>query len=125
MGQSFPREALEIIIADGMATDSTRAVIAEFQATHPDLRLKVVDNLKRNIPAAVNAGIRAAEGELLLRLDAHSVPHAEYIARCYDALMQNVADVVGGVWDIQALENTWIARSVAAAAAHPLAVGDA
>ncbi|HOG77804.1 MAG TPA: glycosyltransferase family 2 protein [Anaerolineaceae bacterium] len=125
MGQSFPQEALEIIIADGMSTDSTRAVIAEFQATHPDLRLKVVDNLKRNIPAAVNAGIRAAEGELLLRLDAHSVPHAEYIARCYDALMQNVADVVGGVWDIQAQENTWIARSIAAAAAHPLAVGDA
>ncbi|NMD28018.1 MAG: glycosyltransferase family 2 protein, partial [Chloroflexi bacterium] len=125
MGQSFPQEALEIIIADGMSTDSTRAVIAEFQATHPDLRLRVVDNPKRNIPAAVNAGIREAEGELLLRLDAHSVPHEEYIERCHAALMEGLADVVGGVWEIQPQENTWAARSIASAAAHPLAVGDA
>jgi glycosyltransferase involved in cell wall biosynthesis len=125
MKQSFPREALEVIIADGMSTDGTRAVIADFQTSHPDLRLRVTDNPKRNIPAAVNAGIRAAEGELLLRLDAHSVPHEEYIERCYSALMQGIADVVGGVWDIQPQENTWIARAIAAAAAHPLAVGDA
>lgn len=125
MLQSFPREALEIIIADGMSEDGTRDVIARFQAAHPDLRLKVVDNPKRNIPAAVNAGIRAAEGDVLLRLDAHSVPHQEYIERCYDALMQGVADNVGGVWDIQPQENTWIARAIAAAAGHPLAVGDA
>jgi glycosyltransferase involved in cell wall biosynthesis len=123
--QSFPREALEVIIADGMSTDRTRDVIADFQASHPDLRLRVTDNPKRNIPAAVNAGIRAAEGELLLRLDAHSVPHEEYIERCYAALIQGKADVVGGVWDIQAQEETWIARAIAAAAAHPLAVGDA
>lgn len=125
MKQSFPREALEVIIADGMSSDGTRAVIADFQASHPDLRLRVTDNPKRNIPSAVNAGIRAAEGELLLRLDAHSVPHEEYIERCYAALTQGVADVVGGVWDIQPQENTWIARAIAAAAAHPLAVGDA
>lgn len=123
--QSFPREAMEVIIADGMSTDRTRDVIADFQASHPDLRLRVTDNPKRNIPAAVNAGIRSAEGELLLRLDAHSMPHEEYIERCYAALMQGTADVVGGVWDIQAQEETWIARAIAAAAAHPLAVGDA
>ncbi len=125
MKQSFPSEALEIIIADGMSNDRTRAVIAEFQASHSDLRLRVVDNPKRNIPAAVNAGIREAEGELLLRLDAHSVPHEEYIERCHAALMEGIADVVGGVWEIQPQENTWAARSIAAAAAHPLAVGDA
>jgi len=125
IAQSFPREALEVVIADGMSVDNTRAVIAEFQAEHPDFRIKVLDNPKRNIPAAVNTGIRAAEAEVLLRLDAHSVPNEDYIERCYAALTQGLADVVGGVWDIRAQEDTWIARSIAAAAAHPLAVGDA
>jgi glycosyltransferase involved in cell wall biosynthesis len=39
MKQSFPREALEGIIADGMSTDGTRAGHRGLQTSHPDLRL--------------------------------------------------------------------------------------
>jgi len=40
-------------------------------------------------------------------------------------LEQHLGDNVGGVWKIVPSADTWIARSIAAAASHPLGVGDA
>lgn len=123
--QKFPRERLEVVIADGMSEDSTRQKIAEYQAKHPDLAIKVVDNPKRIIPAALNRAIEASNGEFIIRLDAHSIPSENYIARSVEGLEANLAENVGGVWDIAPQNNTRMARAIAAAAGHPLAVGGA
>ena len=123
--QTYPRELLQVVIADGFSEDRTREEINAFSAAHPDLTLLVVDNPQRIIPAGLNAAIRAATGDVIVRMDAHSIPRADYIARCVDALMSDVAQNVGGVWDIQPGNDSWIARSIAAAAGNPLAVGDA
>lgn len=124
-GQTFPLEELEVIIADGMSTDRTRQKIADFQREHPSLKLRIVDNPLRMIPSALNRAIEAAVGRYMVRLDAHSVPASDYIERCVDALDQGIGENVGGVWKIRAREGHWMARSIAAAAAHPLGVGDA
>jgi len=73
----------------------------------------------------MNVGIKASRGEIILRMDAHSIPQPDYVARCVEALQAGQAENVGGVWDIQPQNGSWIARSIAGAAAHPLAVGDA
>jgi hypothetical protein len=62
---------------------------------------------------------------VIVRLDAHSVPAADYIERCVAALEAGTGENVGGVWRIEPGAGTWAARSIAAAAAHPLGVGDA
>lgn len=123
--QTYPIEQIEVIIADGMSTDKTRQTIELFVADHPDLAVKVIENPDRVIPKALNRAIEHANGEIILRLDAHSVPYEDYIQRCVDALEKKLGDNVGGMWEIEAGENTWIARSIAVAAAHPLGVGDA
>lgn len=123
--QTYPKEDLEIIIADGMSSDGTRQVIADFQAEHPELRIRVIDNLRRNIPAGLNAALREAQGEIIIRLDAHSMPYPDYIARCVAALQNGLGDNVGGRWEIRPGGENWQARAIAAAAAHPLGVGDA
>ena len=41
------------------------------------------------------------------------------------ALEEGRGDNVGGVWEIRPGADTWIAKSIAVAAAHPLGVGDA
>ena len=124
-GQTYPRELLQVVIADGFSEDRTREKIADFKTSHPDLDVLVVDNPQRIIPAGLNAAIRASGGSILVRMDAHSIPNPDYVALCVDALERNVAQNVGGVWDIQPGTDTWIARSIAAAAGNPLAVGDA
>ena len=123
--QTFPRADMEVIISDGMSMDGTRAVIAVFQKDFPDLDVRVVENTQRSIPAAVNRAIEASRGEYLVRLDAHSKPYPDYVSNCVMAHEKNRGDNVGGIWEIQPGANTWIAESIAVAAAHPLGVGDA
>ena len=123
--QIYPRAQMELVISDGLSTDRTRAVIAEFQKEHADLTVRVVDNSARTIPSGLNQAIRESRGEIIVRLDAHSMPIPEYVERCVSALEAGKGENVGGVWDIRAGADTWIAESISFAAAHPLGVGDA
>lgn len=125
LAQTYPLDQLEVIIADGRSTDGTRDVITAFQSEHPRLALRVVDNDKGTIPAGLNTALAAASGRFVARLDAHSMPFPEYIARCVQALEEGRGANVGGVWEVRPGAQTWIAESIAVAAAHPLGVGDA
>ena len=123
--QTFPRKEMEVIISDGLSTDRTRQEIEAFCEAHPDLKVRVVDNPQRVIPAGLNRAIEAASGEIIIRLDAHSIPYPDYVARCVDDLQAGLGDNIGGIWEIQPGDQSWQARSIASAAAHPLGVGDA
>jgi succinoglycan biosynthesis protein ExoA len=123
--QTYARSELEVVIADGSSTDATRSVIQDWGNAHPDLAIRVVDNPQKVIPAALNVALRAACGEIIVRLDAHSMPAPDYVTRSVEALLAGCGDNVGGVWLIQPGAANWVARSIAAAAAHPLGVGGA
>ena len=123
--QTFSQLNSEVIIADGMSTDQTRQKIAAFQSLHPAMVIRMVDNPRRNIPAALNSALRAATGDFIVRLDAHSEPAPDYIERCLEDLQNGKGEIVGGIWMIRPSGSGWVARSIAAAAAHPIGVGDA
>jgi len=123
--QTYPGELIEVVISDAMSTDNTRKAITDYQKNNKSLKIKVIDNPARTIPAAVNGAVDAAKGDYIVRLDAHSIPCATYIESSIKALLQGKGENVGGVWNIQASDPTWIAESIAAAASHPLGVGDA
>ena len=125
LAQTYPRAQMELIISDGMSTDGTRAMIVAFQNEHADLTVRVVENSARTISSGLNQAIRESRGEIIVRLDAHSMPIPEYVERCVAAHESGKGDNVGGVWEIRAGADTWIAESISFAAAHPLGVGDA
>ena len=123
--QTYPRDRVEVVIADGMSTDGTRSVIDEFKLTHPDLEIKVVENSLRVIPSGLNRAIEASTGTYIVRMDAHSIPCSDYIQNCIHGLENNLGDNIGGTWKIQPSADTWIAKSIAFAASHPIGAGDA
>ncbi|MDX9991993.1 MAG: glycosyltransferase family 2 protein [Anaerolineales bacterium] len=125
LAQTYPLEQMDVTIADGLSQDRTRLVIAEFQRQHPLLRIQVIDNNAKNIPAALNRAIEASTGEMIVRLDAHSAPYPGYVEQSVAALLSGTAENVGGVWEIRPGAEGWLAESIAVAAAHPLGVGDA
>jgi glycosyltransferase involved in cell wall biosynthesis len=123
--QTFLLSEMEVVIADGGSTDGTRAAINAWRVQYPDLRVNLVENPHGTIPAALNTALRASQGEIIVRLDAHSKPHPEYVQRSVKSLQEGLAQNVGGAWDIRPGAESWIAQCIAAAAAHPIGVGDA
>jgi len=116
---------IEVIIADGMSDDGTRDAIQDYASKHLEMTIHLLDNPQRIIPAALNAAIDAAEGDVIIRLDAHSAPKPDYVERCLAVLEETGVANAGGVWEIQPGAETWMARAIAVAASHPLGAGDA
>ncbi|HYG10213.1 MAG TPA: glycosyltransferase family 2 protein [Pyrinomonadaceae bacterium] len=116
----------EIIVVDGRSTDATRERVADFKRAYPSLHVRLVDNPARNIPAGVNLGINDARGDVIVRMDAHSIPSANYVRRCVEQLegAENVS-VVGMPWRIRPGAETRAGRAIALAVAHPFGIGDA
>ena len=123
--QDYPRTKIEVVIADAFSEDNTREKIREFSELHQDLKVCVVDNPKRTIPAAVNIAVENAMGEFIVRMDAHSAPNREYIRHSVELLKSGKAQNVGGTWEIKPGSTTCMAKAIARAASHPLGAGDA
>ena len=125
LANQYDRERYEIIVVDGNSTDRTRQVVNEFARSNPDLRVRIVHNPARHIPTALNLGIAAAVGEVIVRMDAHSVPSDGYVRRCVEHLSSSTVSVVGMPWHIKSGADSAVARSIALAVAHPFGIGDA
>src|SRR5208282_5579435 len=95
LANDFPKEELEILVVDGMSEDGTREIVTEYAQRYPFIRL--IDNPHRVTPYALNIGIAASRGEIVMRIDAHAVYSAEYVRRCVEALKLYGADNVGGM----------------------------
>lgn len=85
---------LEILIADGMSDDGTRAILDQYQRICPQLR--VIENRAKIASTGLNAAIRAAKGEVIIRMDAHTEYAPDYIRNCVQLLEETGADNVGG-----------------------------
>jgi glycosyltransferase involved in cell wall biosynthesis len=122
LANDFPQDRLEILVADGMSDDETRPIVEEFCRKHPFVRL--IDNPKKITSAALNAGIAAARGDVIMRMDAHVDYPTHYISRLVHWLETSGADVVGGLCRTCPANETALARAIAVGMSHPLGVGN-
>jgi glycosyltransferase involved in cell wall biosynthesis len=117
--QDYPA-IVEVLVVDGMSDDATREVVGEFSARDP--RFKLLDNPGLIVPTAMNVGIRAATGAIIVRVDGHTRIGPDYVRRCVAALRASSASCAGGRMD--AVGVTFIGRVVAAATSGPFGVGN-
>jgi len=122
IAQDFPKEDLEVIFADGMSTDRTRAIVEGYMAKYPWIR--IIDNNKRVVPYALNAAIKASSGDMVMRLDAHAAYPANYFSAIYDAHQRINADNIGAVCKTDVLNKTSKALAIREVLSHPLGVGN-
>jgi succinoglycan biosynthesis protein ExoA len=94
LSQDMAGLSWEAIIADGMSDDGTRDVLEEYGARYPQLRL--VANPGRIVSTGLNAAIRAARGEIIIRIDVHTSYAPTYCRLCVETLERTGADNVGG-----------------------------
>jgi succinoglycan biosynthesis protein ExoA len=111
LSQDMAGISWEAIIADGMSDDGTPEVLEKYGARYPPLRF--VPNPGRIVSTGLNAAIRAARGEIIIRMDAHTSYAPNYCRLCVETLERTGADNVGGPARTQAVGVR--ARAVAAA----------
>src|SRR5262249_9758817 len=75
-------------------------------------------------PAAMNIGIRAANGDIIIRADGHNFYPESYIETCVKYLNRTGADNVGGPWITVPANDNFGARLVAAILINPFVVGN-
>ena len=122
LATTYPVDRLEVLIVDGMSADRTRSIVAAYAKRHPAVRL--IDNPAHITPAGLNAGIRAARGDVIVRMDAHVVYPPDYIARSVAAQQETGADNVGPVIVTRPADGHAVARAIAVALSHPFGVGN-
>jgi succinoglycan biosynthesis protein ExoA len=119
--QDYPRDRIEILVADGRSTDRTRDLLAALSAA--DSRIRVIDNPDRLQSAGLNRLIRAARGEVVVRMDVHCEYASTYVRTCVEKLAATGADNVGGAQRAKA--KTAFQRALCAALRSPVGVGGA
>ncbi len=113
--QDFEGE-LEFIVADGESTDGSAELLRAAAERH-GLDVRVIDNPDRWVSHGLNAAVRAATGDLVVRIDCHSRYPSDYVRRCVNAAAETGADNVGGV--LVAKGRTPTQRAAACAMSSP------
>ena len=121
LAQDYPQEFTEVLIVDGMSTDRTREIVKSYQERHANIRL--VDNPGRIAPTALNTALRAASGEIIIRVDGHCEIAPDYVSRCVQHLSEEQVDCVGG--PIHTIGETYVAQTIALAMSSAFGVGGA
>lgn len=119
--QDYPRERIEILVADGRSTDRTRAILAQLSAADP--RIKLIDNPDRLQAAGLGYAVKAARGDIIVRMDVHCEYAPDYVRKCVEVLDRTGADNVGGAQRAKA--KTRFQQALCAALGSPLGVGGA
>lgn len=121
LAQDYPRDRMEILFVDGMSADRTREILDAFQAKYAFIRM--FDNPGRTAPYALNIGIGVSQGEVVMRVDAHSAYPPDYVSRLAESLIRLGADNVGGLWNTLPAADTPVCRAIAVASSHVFGVG--
>ncbi|HEU0041787.1 MAG TPA: glycosyltransferase family 2 protein [Jiangellaceae bacterium] len=94
LAQEYPGD-LELILAIGPSTDRTAQIAAEL--AEADSRVRLVANPAGRTPAGLNAALKAAGHDIIVRVDGHGVLSDAYIQTAVEALETTGAANVGGV----------------------------
>lgn len=118
--QTFPLERMEWIFVDGCSTDKTVEIIETYIAKN-EYPIVLLKNEKRKTPFALNLAIERAQGDYIIRLDAHASFNSDYIEKCVYYLEHTDADNVGGVAETTA--NGYVGGAIAQMLSTKFGVG--
>lgn len=122
INQDYPKDQMEVFFIDGNSNDNTKDIIQTYSDKYSYIHL--LNNPKRIVPVALNLGIKASKGDVIIRLDGHCLYPSDYISILVKYLFELNADNVGGVWNTLPAKNNSVCRSIALASSHKFGVGN-
>ena len=120
LAQDYPRDRIEVIVADGQSTDGTRDILGGFSGRCS--YIQIVENPARIVSTGLNAGIKVARGSILVRVDGHCEIAPDYVNQCVAHLLQHDIAGVGG--PMKTIGETYCAEAIAVGMSSRFGVGD-
>lgn len=117
----YPTDRLEVLILDGRSTDRSVAIAEGFRPRLPGLR--VIDNPARIQSAGFNLALGQATGDIIVRMDAHTLYAPDYVSQCVRLLQDTEAANVGGPQ--RSVGENPLTTAIAFAVSSRFAAGDA
>ena len=94
LAQDYPSDCFEVLVVDGASSDGSDALIERY--AQRDRRVRLLRNPRRIVPTALNIAIRAAAGDIIMRVDGHTHIAPDYLRIGVETLQRTGADNVGG-----------------------------
>lgn len=113
---------MEILVADGMSTDDTRKIINDYALQNPQRNIQILDNPGKIVPTGMNIALRQSKGEIIIRVDGHTLIAPDYVRQCVETLQRANADNVGG--KMNAIGSNPFGKAVALATSTPFGIGN-
>jgi glycosyltransferase involved in cell wall biosynthesis len=120
--QDYPKGLMEVLVIDGMSNDRSRQILDEMGVQYPQ-RFKVLDNPQMLTSCGLNRGIKAATGDIIVRVDGHTVIAEDYISQSLACLETTQAQCVGG--PMVAKGRGLMGQAIALAICSSFGMGDA
>lgn len=120
--QDYPADRLEVIVMDGMSADRTVEKVLSI-ANQSNVPVKTIKNTGQTAPFGLNLGINQSTGEIIVRVDGHTIIESDYVKECVAALQSSDAANVGG--RMNAFAENIFGQAVALATGSPFGVGNA
>jgi succinoglycan biosynthesis protein ExoA len=117
--QDYPKDRMEILVADGGSTDRTLEILGHLAAEDP--RIVVIHNPNRIQAAGMNEIIKRSRGDVIIRMDVHAEYALDYVSKCIEGLERTGADNVGTAARTRA--RSFFQKALCAALESPLGVG--
>ena len=112
--QEYPHYLIEVVLVDGGSSDKTKQIMMEFASQDNGFyNTQVLDNPKRIQAAGWNVAIKHATGDVIARIDAHTMLPAEFSRLVMRDISQG-EDVVGGIRPCIIENNTAWSRTLLA-----------
>jgi glycosyltransferase involved in cell wall biosynthesis len=120
LGNDYPADKTEVLVVDGMSTDGTHEIVQKMVTQ--DSRIRLLNNPKKIQTTAMNIGIKACRGDIIIRVDGHATVASDFVSQSVHVLNEH-PDVwcVGGV--MKTVGTTYWGRVIAAAMSSPFGVG--
>lgn len=85
--QDYDHRLIEVVMADSGSSDSTKQIMQDFKNEDNGFRaVKVLDNPGRIQASGWNTVIRASEGDLVIRIDAHALIPVDFVSANVDCI---------------------------------------
>jgi cellulose synthase/poly-beta-1,6-N-acetylglucosamine synthase-like glycosyltransferase len=119
--QSYPRELIQIVVADGMSNDGTRDILQDYCDKYSNVKL--IDNKGLSAPKGMNLGIKSSNSDIIIIFGAHAYAHEDFVSNNVKYLENEEIGCAGG--PIETINDSDLGRAISLAMSSPFGVGNA